>query len=139
LQAHGRLAATLAASLAITAWPTPSRADPCEGALPRPGARFGGAVRYVGDGDSLCVGPEGKPERWIEIRLGDFYAPELDAPGGAAAKQRLARLALGKALSCRAGRRSYDCVIGFCTLGGRPLGALLRERGGTPGGRGWPR
>lgn len=107
--------------------------------MPAPGARFAGQVRYVGDGDSLCIGPEDHPDRWIEIRLGDFYAPELNAPGGDAAKRRLVRLAFGKVLSCRAGRRSYDRVIGYCALGGQPLGALLRAQGGSEGGRGWPR
>ena len=32
-------------------------ADPCEAPLPRrAGETFSGAVRYVGDGDSLCIG-----------------------------------------------------------------------------------
>lgn len=44
---------------------------------------FTGVVRYVGDGDSLCTGPAGRPDRWIDIRLGDFYAPELHDLGGA--------------------------------------------------------
>lgn len=121
----------------VLLWSAPALADPCEGALPVQGARFSGVVRYVGDGDSVCVGPVGRPEQWIEIRLGDFYAPELHARGGVEAKRRLEALVMGQPLVCRAGRRSYDRVIGYCTLGGRPLGAVLRAAGGAQGGRGF--
>ncbi len=93
-------------------------------------------VRYVGDGDGLCVGPAGQPDRWIEIRLADFYAPELHEPGGADAKHRLERVVMRKILVCRAGRRSYDRVVTACTLAGRPLGDMLRQAGGAEGGRG---
>lgn len=131
-------------SLTITAlagsiWAAPAHADPCEGRLPSKGTRFSGVVRYVGDGDSLCVGPARQPTRWIEIRLADFYAPELHDKGGTEAKRRLQRIAMGKTLVCRAGRRSYDRVVAACTLGGQPLGNLLRASGGIEGGRGWQR
>lgn len=127
------------AALIACAWASPALADPCEGALPAKGAAFSGIVRYVGDGDGLCVGPAGRPNRWIEIRLADFYAPELNELGGIAAKRRLERIAMGKMLVCRAGRRSYDRVVATCTLGGRPLGSVLRAAGGVQGGRGRPR
>lgn len=120
-------------------WSAPALADPCEGRLPAKGASFTGVVRYVGDGDSLCVGPAGTPGRWIEVRIADFYAPELHEPGGEQAKRDLERLVLGKPLVCRAGRRSYDRVVGYCTLNGRPLDRLLRARGAAEGGRGWHR
>ena len=120
-------------------WSTPALADPCEGALTAEGASFSGVVRYVGDGDGLCVGPSNRPGQWIEVRLGDFYAPELHERGGPEAKRRLETLVLGRPLVCRAGRRSYDRVIGYCTLGGRPLGTLLRAAGGAQGGRGFRR
>ncbi|MCW1432119.1 thermonuclease family protein [Novosphingobium sp. JCM 18896] len=122
-------------ALVASAWASPALADPCEGALPSAGMTFSGVVRYVGDGDGLCVGPAGRPDRWIEIRLADFYAPELNEPGGIAAKRRLERLAMGKVLSCHAGRRSYDRVVATCMLAGRPLGSLLRAAGGVEGGR----
>lgn len=125
----------LAACLAGV-WASPAHADPCTGALPARGVTFSATVRYVGDGDSLCVGPAGRPDRWIEVRLADFYAAELNEPGGREAKRRLQRLAMGRALVCRAGRRSYDRVVANCRLKGRPLGALLRAAGGTEGGRG---
>jgi len=121
----------------LVCWTAPALADPCAAPLPAKGKTFSGVVRYVGDGDSLCVGPAGRPDRWIEVRLGDFYAPELRDAGGMEAKRRLARLAMGKPLACRAGKRSYDRVIGYCTLNGRPLGKALGDRGAEQGGRGW--
>ena len=133
-----RFPVTLAALIAI-AWTSPALADPCEGALPAKGTTFSGVVRYVGDGDGLCVGPAGRPDRWIEIRLADFYAPELNEPGGIAAKRLLERMAMGKVLRCLAGRRSYDSIVATCTLSGRPLGSVLRAAGGVEGGRGRPR
>lgn len=118
-------------------WASPALADPCEGPLPAKHASFTGVVRYVGDGDGLCVGPAGRPDRWVEVRLGDFYAPELHERGGPEAKRQLERLVLGRMIVCRAGRRTYDRVVGHCTLGGRPLGQLLRAQGAAEGGRGW--
>lgn len=70
-------------ALLLVGWSAPAQADPCEGKLPAKGAAFSGVVRYVGDGDSLCVGPAGQPNRWIEVQLGDIYAPELRDAGGA--------------------------------------------------------
>lgn len=129
-----RMASVVLALLVATGT---ARADPCKAPLPAQGTGFSGVVRYIGDGDSFCLGPAGRPEQWIEVRVGDFYAPELHAPGGAEAKRRLARLLLGKPVVCRTGRRSYDRVIGYCTLAGQPLGRLLRSGGGIEGGRGW--
>ena len=126
-------------AILITFGASPALADPCEGALPRNGTIFSGVVRYVGDGDGLCVGPAGRPERWIEVRLADFYAPELNEPGGTDAKHRLERAVMGKSLVCRAGRRSYDRVVAACALAGRPVGDTLRRAGGVEGGRGRPR
>lgn len=126
-----------AAGFLACAWSAPALADPCEGALPVKGTTFAGVVRYVGDGDGLCVGPSGRPDHWIEVRLADFYAPELHETGGREAKRRLEHLVIGKPLVCRAGRRSYDRVVAVCPLGGRPLGTLLREAGGIEGGRAW--
>lgn len=93
-----------------------ARADPCEGPLPgRAGAVFTGAVRYVGDG--LCVGVSADPDTWVEVRLADFNAPELNAPDGRRARDILRRLAMGQPVSCvatrgRGGRvTSHDRVI----------------------------
>lgn len=118
---------------------TPALADPCDAPLPARGATFSGPVTYIVDGDGLCVGRE---QGGIEIRLGDFDAPELSDPGGAAAKAMLRRLAFGKTVSCRPceGARnpnkcvSHDRVIATCRLDGRRLGDLMREAGIKEGG-----
>ncbi|HEY8572727.1 nuclease [Phenylobacterium sp.] len=125
----------LLAALAVCA-PGVALADPCEAPLPRPGTAFIGQVRYVGDGDSLCVGTSSDPRTWVEVRLADFYAPELQAPGGAEAKRALQGVASGQMLQCRAGDRSYDRVVARCTLGGASVGDLMRRTGVREGGRG---
>lgn len=97
-------------------------------------------VRYIGDGDSLCVGPNSDPSTWIEVRLSDFNAPELHSPTGRADRDRLSGLALGRVLACVAvrGRNGrvivYDRVIASCRLNGRRVGELLRAAGGREGG-----
>lgn len=116
-------------------------ADPCEGALPRQaGSIFTGIVRYVGDGDSLCVGRTADPNEWIEVRLADFDAPELNQPDGRLGRQVLIDLARGRDVVCTATRGrsgrviSHDRVIATCRLGGRRLGDLLRSRRAPVGG-----
>lgn len=113
-----------------------AQADPCEGRLPAPGTSFSGQVRYVGDGDSLCVGTSSDPSTWIEVRVADFYAPELQSAAGPQAKAALARITLGRTLQCQAGKRSYDRVVAQCTLGGTSVGDLMRRAGVQEGGRG---
>lgn len=124
-----------AAGSAMIGFPAVAYADPCTASLPPAGTHFGGVVRYVGDGDSLCVGPKDRPDLWIEVRLGDFSAPELSEPGGERAKRLLTVTTMGRTLACLAGRRSFDRVVATCTLNGRPLGDELRRRGGVEGGR----
>lgn len=116
--------------------PTSAFADPCTAPLPPPGKNFSGTVQYVGDGDSICVGPSGGGAAWIEVRVADFYAPELHAAGGAQAKAAMERIALGKSVRCVAGKRSYDRVVARCTVGGTSLGDLMRGDGISEGGRG---
>lgn len=123
-------------------WPALAHADPCEGRLPdRAGQAFSGTVRYVGDGDSLCVGTTADPSMWVEVRLSDFNAPELNAQGGRDARALLIRVANGRRLDCTAvrGRNGrvivYDRVIASCRLNGRALGDLLKAAGGREGGR----
>ncbi len=122
--------------------PAVARADPCEGRLPsRSGETFSGLVRYIGDGDSLCLGPTNDPASWIEVRLSDFDAPELNSRTGRADRDRLSRLAMGRVLDCVAvrGRNGrvivYDRVIASCRLNGRRVGDLLQQAGGREGGR----
>lgn len=121
--------------------PAVARADPCEGRLPdRAGQSFSGVVRYVGDGDSLCVGPDADPATWIEVRLSDFDAPELHSRAGRAARDRLSGIVSGRVVACvavpgRSGRVVvYDRVIAACRSNGRGLGDLLRAAGGREGG-----
>lgn len=121
--------------------PAVAHADPCEGRLPdRAGQAFSGEVRYVGDGDGLCVGNSTDPRTWIEVRLADFNAPELHDADGRAARDTLRRIVWGRRLDCVATRgRSgrvivYDRVIATCRLNGRRVGDLLRSAGVREGG-----
>lgn len=116
--------------------PSGAFADPCTAPLPPPGTNFSGTVRYVGDGDSICVGNSGSGSEWIEVRVADFYAPELHSSGGPQAKAAMERVALGRNVQCVAGRRSYDRVVAQCTLNGTSIGDLMRREGVTEGGRG---
>jgi micrococcal nuclease len=123
----------LLASL-LLALPVSALADPCVAPLPGPSTTFSGVVRYIGDGDSLCVSRSSDPQTWIEVRLGDFSAPELHDAGGARAKAMLKALTYGQYLVCRAGRQSYDRVVARCQLNGAGVGDLLRRNGAVEGG-----
>ncbi|MCR6733994.1 MAG: nuclease [Afipia sp.] len=132
----------LAAATATFCYAAPAHADPCEGPLPsRAGVQFSGLVRYVGDGDGLCVGRTADPNEWIEVRLADFNAPELHAPGGPTAKAVLERLVLQREVVCTSERgrgghvRSFDRVIARCRIGAASLGDLLRQAGVAEGGK----
>jgi endonuclease YncB( thermonuclease family) len=103
------------------------------------GAKFAGPVDYVGDGDSLCVSVGPQPSEWVEVRLADFYAPELHESGGEAAKAALARIAMGQHAECVAEHRSYDRVVAVCRIEGRSLGDIMRAAGVSEGGRGFGR
>ncbi len=131
----------LAGLLAAITVAAPAYADPCEAPLlSRADVQFSGTVRYVGDGDGLCVGRTSNPNEWIEVRLADFNAPELHRPGGAAAKTALERIALRREVICttergRSGRViSYDRVIARCRIGPDSIGDLLRQAGTAEGG-----
>ncbi|MBP7703771.1 MAG: nuclease [Caulobacter sp.] len=130
-------------------WASPALADPCK-AIPdrgpapswaRPDYSVTGPVRYVADGDGLCVGASPDPATWVEIRLADFYAPELREPGGAAAKAMLVRVTRGRIVTCTAVRGrgrtvTYDRLIAVCRLDGVSLGDLMRRSGIAEGGAG---
>ncbi len=154
--------ATIIAALALA---TPALADPCKaipdrGPMPpylKRGATFSGPVSYVGDGDSLCVevvtngggnrrqgvaaqgveaGAQPRGNQWVEVRVEDFFAPELNAPGGREAKQTLTRLAYGKRAVCTASHRSHDRVVATCRINGVSVGDLMRGAGVVEGGNG---
>lgn len=116
--------------------PTAALADPCTAPLPQPGTSFSGTVRYVGDGDSICVGSSSAASTWIEVRVADFYAPELHTADGPKAKAAMERVALGRNVQCTAGKRSYDRVVAQCSLNGTSIGELMRREGVIEGGRG---
>lgn len=129
---RGLAAAAALTTAAIAA--TAAQADPCEAPLPKRGEVFAGPVRYVGDGDSLCVDVAGRG--LVEVRVADFNAPELAEPAGPAAKAALIRLAIGRRLTCQAGPRSHDRVVALCRFdSGRTLGQALRAAGAVEGGR----
>lgn len=132
----------LLAAVLLLASAVPALADPCEAPLPtKEGATFSGVVRYSGDGDMICVSDSSDPATWIEVRLGDFDAPELTEPDGQEAKRALSRVAMGRRVACtvvtgRSGKTtSYDRVIAVCTLGGRSLAEHLTDAGVRQGGR----
>lgn len=115
-------------------WAAPAQADPCEGRLPSAvGQKFEGLVRYVGDGDSLCISQSSDPLTWIEVRLADFDAPELHTLEGPRAKALLEQVAFGRRAQCEAHRGrggrviSYDRVVAVCRVDGRSIGDLLRD------------
>lgn len=130
---------TIAAAAALAA--PQCFADPCEAALPsKSGATFVGAIKYIGDGDSLCVGTGKDGKNWIEVRLADFDAPELSTREGKTAKAILEREAMGKEVTCtvtkgRSGKTiTYDRVLAVCRAGGATIGDLMRRAGAPTGG-----
>jgi micrococcal nuclease len=121
------------------AFADPCKAIPDKGPMPaflKPGSTFSGPVTYVGDGDSLCVAVGSSPADWVEVRIADFYAPELHAPGGREAKAALERIAKRREVVCRAIRQNYDRVVARCAVQGRSLGDLMRSAGVSEGGNG---
>lgn len=125
------------AVLAALLFAGPVMADPCEAPLPAKGESFSGVVRYVGDADSLCLGNSSDPAGWIEVRVADFYGPELNEAGGRQAKAELERLVMGRRLTCQAQHKSYDRVVAVCTLpSGQSVGDAMRAAGVIEGGRG---
>lgn len=130
--------------LASLGWAGSVAADPCM-AIPdvgptpsnlSPGSEFRGVVAYVGDGDSFCVALGPQPDAWVEVRLSDFYAPELTAAGGPEAKAALEDAVLWKRATCTAENRTYDRIAARCTVEGRPVPELLRAAGIKEGGVG---
>lgn len=111
-----------------------AKADPCTAELPPVGVIVSGQVRYVGDGDSLCIGKTSDPAKWIEIRLADFNAPEMKEPAGPAAKAALKRLIMGREATCRVRGRSWDRAVAFCSVDGRSVGGAMRAAGVEKGG-----
>lgn len=138
-------------SLACAAWLTSTAAlaaDPCtaipeHGPLPpyiALGKPFRGQVSHIIDGDGLCVATGNGPSTWVEVRLADFFAPELNE-GGRAAKAALERLAMNRAIVCvpqlgfKGDIRTGDRIVARCQIGNRSVGDLMRGAGVREGGR----
>lgn len=126
-------------------WASQAMADPCEAKVTgyRAGTQVAGTVRYVGDADSLCIGTSPDPATWLEIRLADYYGPELNSPGGQAGKQALVNIAMSKPVVCTVQHSdhgtqtySYDRLIAQCRIGPDSLGDLMRRAGVREGGNG---
>lgn len=122
----------------------PAVADPCKaipdrGPMPSylaPGLKFSGPVTYVGDGDSLCVSVSPGAAGMVEVRVADFYAPELNSSGGREAKAALEGIAFGNRAVCTAQHRSHDRVVAVCRINGRSVGDLMRRAGVSEVGNG---
>src|SRR5262245_47133992 len=84
----------------------------------------------------MCVAVGVGHDRWVEVRLADFNAPEFSSRSGPQAKAALERIALGREARCKAGLRTYDRVPASCEIDGRPVGDLLRAAGVREGGNG---
>lgn len=118
----------------------PCKAIPDKGPMPpylAKGRTFSGPVTHIGDGDSLCVATGLGANTWVEVRVADFYSPELHAPGGKEAKRALERIAFGNRAVCTAQHRSYDRVVAVCRIGGVSVGELMRGIGQPEGGAGY--
>ena len=124
---------------------SPALADPCEAPVTgyAPGAKVAGKIRYVVDGDGICVGAGSDPRTWTEIRLADFYAPETSTPAGQAAAAAMSRMVMGKTAECIAQRSdrgpqtfTYDRLIAVCRIDGTSVGEMMKRAGIGQGGRG---
>jgi len=134
---RGLTTVLLVAIVALPAQADPCKAIPEKGPMPaylRSGLTFTGPVVYVGDGLWVAVGQG--PANWVEVRVAEFYAPELSEPDGREAKAALERIAVGRRATCIARHRSHDRVVAACSIGGQDVGDLMRRAGVREGGNG---
>ena len=136
-----KITTTCLAVIAFSACASSALADPCEGDLPtKQGTQFSGLVRYVVDGDGICLGQNDDPNTWIEVRFSDFDAPELNTKQGHVAKKIVEGALSGKEVTCvtskgRTGRtKSHDRVLASCRSEGRSVVAILEELDTPTGG-----
>jgi endonuclease YncB( thermonuclease family) len=121
-----------------------AHADPCEAPVGsyKAGQTFAGTVAYVVDGDGICVAAGATQRGWVEVRLADFYAPEISTPAGKAAAREMRKIAFGRDVICTVQRGSngrtytYDRVIAVCRIDGQSVGDALRRAGVKEGGNG---
>jgi len=81
-------------------------------------------VKKVIDGDTIGI------KNGTKIRIADYDAPELEAPGGKAAKRKLQRLlprgtqiGISPELA-----KSYNRSIRQVTLKGKPISKLMKKK-----------
>lgn len=78
-----------------------------------------GPARVV-DGDTIVIAGE-------RIRIQNFNAPELNEPGGLAAKARMEALTRGKTVHCDGRARDrYGRLVARCDVNGMDLGKAMR-------------
>lgn len=142
---RGLIALAVSAALPATALADPCEAITKKGPKPtwiREGQPLSGKVTYVGDGDGLCFATGNGPNTWVEVRVADFYAPELSQKGGREAKATLERIAMGKRVTCvpELGKKGdifdHDRVVATCRINGVSIGDLMRGAGVAEGGSG---
>jgi len=110
----GRAASIVALALTLTA----CREDP-----PRPiAATVSGIARAV-DGDTIAFGQ-------VRIRLQGIAAPELDEPGGMAARDAMRSMIDGQTLRCDLdGTTGAGRPVGICYLQDRDIGREMVAQG----------
>lgn len=87
--------------------------------LATPAWAIDGPARVV-DGDTLVIARE-------RIRIQNLNAPELDQPGGQAAKARMEALTRGKTVHCDGKARDrYGRLVARCDVDGNDLGRAMR-------------
>ena len=81
-------------------------------------------VKKVVDGDTIVIKNDST------IRIAGYDAPELEAPGGKAAKQKLQRiLPRGTQIGISAEKaKSYGRSVRQVTIKGKPISKLMKKR-----------
>ena len=81
-------------------------------------------VKKVKDGDTIVIKND------TIIRMAGYDAPELEAPGGKAAKQRLQKiLPRGTQIGISAEKaKSYGRSVRQVTLKGKPISKLMKKK-----------
>jgi len=75
------------------------------------------------DGDTIRIAGQ-------KVRLQGLAAPEMDEPGGRAAKNAMIQIVKGQQVSCQLdGTTTHDRVVGICYVGGRDVAEELVRRG----------
>ena len=75
------------------------------------------------DGDTIRIAGQ-------KVRLQGLAAPELDEPGGQAAKNAMIQIVMGRQVSCELdGTTTHDRVVGICYASGRDVAEELVRRG----------